>query len=398
MTDDPFHAALSRVDAAMVAGDPDRLDAAMQGFRDVPTVRTTRAALLLAFDLVGRMLEASRTREPAAFGEVRLTMLAAVARDLVERLVTDVGGDRREFVQNGINRALARVRLKERGIDAPIPRPHRPLDHDEAAELLDPFFRSVEAEIEEDPYAHLPLVWKVLLHPVTPFDTLFAQWLERLDRDGIGTGDNLPSIRRAMALSALAENRKQRVNGETVKDALLPQLRDTHPMVAACAARYLGVVYSDPGFFVTRGTPPGLSEVLGVIASLPGLRRPVAGGFLMGYSDYADPFYQLKSDPALDGCDVDDWVLEVLADNAAEPYLPGTQAFWFQIHESYCTDIPFITRLIDAGHLDVALMTATEIGARVDGMRDVLERLATCGEPETEMQASQFLTRVWSDG
>lgn len=92
-----------------------------------------------------------------------------------------------------------------------------------------------------------------------------------------------------------------------------------------------------------------------------------------------------------EGFDFDGWVLDVFSQNGDEPYLPSAQSFWFHIHEMYCEDPAFVMRMIDAGHLLEAMMTATEMHQAVEGMRPVLVRLAGMEVAEVSGRAQHWL-------
>lgn len=139
------------------------------------------------------------------------------------------------------------------------------------------------------------------------------------------------------------------------------------------------------------GTPLPLKDILLRVASLPINRRAVAGGFMENFS-----FRSLREKPLMEGFDVEDWVLDVFAQVTPEPYLPSAQSFWFHVHEAFCTDPAFVGRMIDAGHLWEALMTATEIQDRVDGMEPILKRLAACDEPSIATSAKLCLERHYT--
>ncbi len=310
-------------------------------------------------------------------------------------LFVDERADSRDFLQRGVDRTRALgPELWSGGPEAPIPLPNIPLDPEEAATLIAAYLDHLEAQLDQDPLAHIHLCWDVLKCPAPPFDTVFTRWLEGVDlRRGT---DDLTAIHRAMALSVLAQRGQQRMSWQNVETYLLPQLRDPHPLVAAAAAKFLGMLYDDPEEMINSGKPLPLSEMLEQIAALPKHRRAVAGGFVDGLIEGSLP--DIGKLAALEGFDLDAWVMAVLSEKLHEPYLPSAQSFWFHVHEGYCFDPSFVSRMIDAGHLWEAMMTATEMHCRVEGMADVLERLVAMEEEGVSGPARRWLDLHYSEG
>ena len=121
----------------------------------------------------------------------------------------------------------------------------------------------------------------------------------------------------------------------------------------------------------------------------------MAGGFVDGLIEGS--LLDMGKLPDLEGFDLEAWVMAVLAEKLHEPFLPSAQSFWFHVHEGYCFDPAFVSRMIEAGHLWEAMMTATEMHCRVDGMAEVLERLVAMGEDGVSGPAQQWLDLHYSD-
>lgn len=312
---------------------------------------------------------------------------------LIEATFTDDAARNRDFMQSSVDRYLA-YGLRH-GDDPPRPAPPRvyaPLDVQEAKALAAPYLAMLEEAIAEQPYSHLKLAWEVFRRPVMPFDQVFEQWLEDLDARGVSTGDSLPALRTAQALSALAQEGRQHLHWETVEAEVLPKLEDPHPMVAACAGRFIGMLMSQGGERIVRSTPPALSDFLASLTQVQNCRRAVAGGFVQGF----DGFGELAAEAGED-FDLDAWVLAILDHPLKEPYVPGAQAFWFYVHEHFARRPDFIAGLIDAGHEWIALMCATEL-EYVEGMAPVLERLAASEHEGIAKSAGLCLVRGYKDG
>ncbi|GAB5449655.1 hypothetical protein [Gymnodinialimonas sp.] len=306
---------------------------------------------------------------------------------LIEETFTDEGARHRSFMQTSVNRF--HVYGLHHGEDTPRPAPphvHMPLDEEEAHALAAPYLAMLEEGIAKQPYSHLKLAWNALRRPVTPFDAVFERWLADIDARGLGSGNSLPALRTAMALSTLAREGRQHLHWDTVKAEVLPKLEDPHPMVAANAGAFIGMLMGHGAERIVRSTPPPLREFLDVLANVKGCRRAVAGGFVEAF----DGFTEVQRE-AGEGFDLDAWVLAILAHPTPEPYVPGTQAFWFPVHEFYWRDVAFMHRLLDAGNDWVAYMCATE-GAELELVRPILDRIAA-GQTELAQAARDFIRR-----
>lgn len=319
------------------------------------------------------------------------------ATRVLDNIVHDTGAGNRWYVQSSLTRTIALGRTPQAGAPtAPVPLVHIPLHEDEARDLVRPYLQWIEGHIEAAPFVHLKLCWNVKSNPQTPFDRIFDAWLKDIDARGIGTGDSHSAVERAFALAALAEKARQRMTWAQCTSEVLPQLLDPHPMVAACAARFLGVLYSEPETLFNSAPKP-LAWVLNLLADIEVNRRAVAGGFLRGLDvESIDPFEAMRADPQLVGFDIDAWALAIFADTTPEPYLPGTQAFWFYVHEAFCARPDFIDRLIDLNHPWEALMCATEPTEAVDGMQPVLKRLVGLNLEGVSPAARGCLTRLYT--
>lgn len=307
--------------------------------------------------------------------------------ELIEATFSDAGARHRSFMQSSVDRFHAYG--LHHGEHTPKPAPphvHVPLDEEEAYALAAPYFAMLEEKIADQPYSHLKLAWNALRRPVTPFDAVFEQWLADIDARGLGTGNSLPALRTAMALSALAREGQQHLHWDTVEAEVLPKLEDPHPMVAANAGAFLGMLMRQGAERILRSTPPPLLELLAYLTRIKGCRRAAAGGFVEGFGG----FTELQREAGED-FNLDDWVMAILAHPMGEPYVPGAQAFWFPVHEYYWRDVDFMHRLLDAGCDWVAYMCATE-GAELALVRPILDRIAA-GKTELAESARDFIAR-----
>ena len=131
-------------------------------------------------------------------------------------------------------------------------------------------------------------------------------------------------------------------------------------------------------------------RILLQIAGLPRYRRVAAGGFLCGIDAMdPDPFAEL--DRIAPQLDTPAWVMAVLEDRQDEPYIPGSQMFWFYLHEHYDRDPEMVLRFVEAGHLDVAWMCITENTPPAPGMEVPLRRIAEGADADFAAHAKKLL-------
>ncbi|MEJ6390929.1 hypothetical protein [Gymnodinialimonas ulvae] len=388
-----FRAALDVLDAQREADTPDG-DVVVEA---LATLKPNRTALLSRDDLT-RMFAAcywaldrfaeARTAEPQTPG----WRAHWICIGLIEATVTDDAAGYRAATQSGVNRYLALGFDRGGKPPEPVkPVPHVPMDLEEATGLVAPYLARLEAEIAEKPYSHLKLAWDVFRRPVAPFDVVFEHWLADLDARGVGTGDSLPALREAQALEKIAQEGRQVVGWQTCEDVLLPKLEHPHPMVAGCAGKLVGSLYTPDMDRFGNTTPWPLTKMMDHLTHVQGCRRAVAGGFVVAF----DEMPYLVEDLG-DAFDLDAWVMEILAHPLGEPYVPGAQAFWFHVHEYYWRDVDFMFGLLDAGHDWIAYMCATE-GAELALVRPVLDRIVA-GETELAEAARTFIARKEKSG
>jgi len=395
MTVERFRAALHQLTELLAtpAPLPEEVGPALQELSAARPAEIEASELRQIFALCYQVMGLGPTPVPKSLLQHgRFPLHGWAAQSLLMSIFTDEGVRHRDFVQSTLTRSLALGQSVPEGAPtAPVPVPHIPLSTEEAAELAQPYLARVAAQRSEDPNAHVIFAWSVKECPVRPFDGVVNAWLRGLDPEGHAALD------RAFALATLAKERRQKLTWQNCVDQLLPQLSDPSVIVAACAARYLGTLYSDPSKGFVRSRPAPLEDVLDQIASLEPHRRAVAGGVLQGLApDFDGPFDVLKRRVAESGYDIDDWVLRVLDGAPNEPSFSGAQAFWFYVHEAYCMAPDFILRMIEAGHHWEAMMCATEVHAPVEGIEPVLRRLAALPDPEVSAGAKEWLSLHYS--
>lgn len=391
-----FRNSIDEIDALLDRSDPDgaSLLAAMRDLaKSIPTLPTAdqiRSLFRVSYAVAGLGPHPA----PEGLDEQTRERLSWAVAECLEPLFYDKRGDHRSYVNNSINRSHAMRKVYQGGPKERLPHKHIPLDFSEAQDLARPYLADKETYMAEQPYAHLGLCWKVMDHPLPPFDRVFEAWVRDIDARGLGLGDSHRALWQAFALSNLAREGRQHVSAKSCREDLLPQLEDPNQMVAGCAGRFIGMLYERRDELFNGSPPMSLTQMLDHLAALPGPRRAAAGGFLGGYADTDDPFRLLQDDKDLGDYDLDDWVLRVLDDNQGEAYYPGAQAFWFPVHEHYWNRPDFTNRLIDAGHIWVAYMCATENPSPESGMEPVLERLAASDHSDIADAARRCLARL----
>ncbi len=390
-------AALDRIDALLCADPPDG-KGLCRAFDDLLSGRGTNfsaAQLRRLFACCNSGLGFGPDPVSSRLDAASAKALGWRARPLLEGLFHDEFAENRRHALRTVLRSLALGRPEEGGDLVIAPLPHVALEVGEARDLARPYLADLERQLAEDPYAHAAIIWKVRTAPVPPFDRVFDDWLQDIDRRGLGPGDSHAGLDRAIGLAMLAKAGQQRMRWAQCEAELLPQLEASNLMVAGAAARFLGVLLREAELLL-QSAPPPLPRILDHIAALPRGRRIVAGGFLQGFDDGdGDPFGVLRQHQELSGYDIDGWVLRVFSLKEAEPYLPSATSFWFHVHEGYAAAPDFVLRLIDAGHVWEAFMCATEAPERVPGMEAVLRSLAALPDAAIAQRARNALDRVF---
>lgn len=395
-----FRDRVDEIDALLGRSDLDgaSLLAALRGLsQSIPTHPTAdqiRSLFRVCYAVAGFGGHAA----PAGLDDQTRERIGWSVAECLEPLFYDKNGDHRRYVNKSVNRSRALQTEYPGGPTERSPHLHIPLDFSEAQELAHPYLADLETVIDAQSYAHLALCWKVMEHPLPPFDRVFEAWVKDLDVRGLGLGDSHRALWQAYALSSLAREGRQRVSAKDCRDTLMPQMEDPNQMVAGCAGRFIGMLYESPDQMFNGPPPLTLPQMLDHLADLSGPRRAAAGGFLCGFADIEDPFHKLQGDPDLCDYDLDEWVLRILADNHDEAFYPGAQAFWFPVHEHYWNRPDFANCMIDAGHLWVAYMCATENPSAESGMEPVLNRLAGSDHADIAEGARRCLARLRPSG
>ena len=363
--------------AAALDESPNRYDRIVAAFRRMPTLAPPMAPdnLAHAFQLAYRVLglpeggAAMNLVQGATSWEAK--HLIACALHLVERALHDdscLYAGRAGTVQG-----------------------YAGLDPATARQLLAPYLAHTAAMVEREPTAHFELGWRAIRAGRKPFAGVVLDWIAALDGRGIG----MPGTRSALAdADTLDRDPPLDTFGEE-GPFLIDLLADPHVLRVSAAARRLGTFYGASGEEGDRAAP-SLVAILQHLAALPRYRSSACGAFVAGFVELGG-LEELFGDARLPAdFDREAFVLDAFALGGREPYLPNAQSFWFYVHEHYDFDGPFVGRLIDAGHLYVALMCATEQNQKVEGMQSVLERLTRSDDPWIAAQAAHHLRAFYS--
>jgi len=394
--DGSFDAALVGLEEA-VAERPLRYERLRRAFHEVVVPSDVSASQLeRLYDACYRLLGLGESGEAGLLGsdlyEWEAGHIAACARSAIERTFFDPDAPTRQWV--------ARMQEDFRNRGEPIPDglgegnlpPELaiPFDEETARRHATPFLGIFEAALARDPTIHFKLCWEVANSGYPVFREIFRNWLEELERKGIGVRGTPAAIRAASDLLRRTEQGEFLSYAEC-RSQVMPLVENPHPMIAAGAARYLGAHYA-AGAFAGEAEAPSLERTLLWLRDDPRLAATLCGAFVNGYDQDLGGLSALEGSEELvsAGFDLDDWTLTALS-RQEERYLPNAQALWFYVHERYCADPAYVTRLIEAGLAWVALMCATELPGPVEGMQAVLERLSAINDPQVSLPARRHL-------
>ena len=325
----------------------------------------------------------------------QLQHLQACARDWIETTLYDRNANIRASIEKRTARFIERGKPLPAAFqrsDLP-PRLTLPWSVEEAAARIRPFLDHHEGALQAYPLCHITLAWHVAIEGYPVFRAVIGAWLDELDTRRLG----LPGTREALS-TALSLHQGNDTFGHwpDCASGLMPLLDAAHPLLAAGAARRLGELYAEDAFAGVSAAPP-LATLLHALLANPHNIAIRCGGFVCGYDDSCMGLSALSGIKEPDGTafDLDAWVLDIYRVGPDEPYLPNAQSLWFYVHEHYCADPAFITRLIDLGEAWVALMCATELNEPVEGMEAVLTRLARPADETIAVPARHHLARVY---
>lgn len=355
----------------------------------------------LLFDCCHRLLDFTGNglskRMRSGISESQAGHLQACAGEMIEHAMYDPNANSRAWIQeriawhNANNREVPKDYLNA---DLP-PALYVPWDLETAKSKISPLLRCWENQLPANPTAHFNLCWKVLHDGYPVFRTIVSDWMQDLERRGLGLPRTVQAFAKADELLKLA-NAAKPIGWTDCERDVLPLLRDPHPMIAAGAARYLGALYDEPDFTQSDGTAP-LVAILDKLSSLEKHSAIASGAFICGFDSDCAGLHTLASHSGIAEAkfDIDKWILDIVSNDDFEPYLPNAQPLWFYIHEHYDTKPDMVAKLIGIGRPWIAMMCATEIRGRVDGMQPILERLANDPDPEISEACRYHLSKYY---
>ena len=182
----------------------------------------------------------------------------------------------------------------------------------------------------------------------------FRAWLERV------------SDSPATTLAATIAYCDGRIDWESDGLSLLGCLDHADDLVRAYAARALGRR--------AEADTPALPRLVAMLTEKEIERPGIAGPFFSNwYSGWGGEDFARDA-----GVDVEEWICTILARRKGpEPdTLPCSNGIDFFAHEIFGGRPEFVRRLIDLGHHELAVETATEVDERIDGMEPLLVELA----------------------
>jgi hypothetical protein len=392
----PIRDVLSTMEAAL-ARRPADYDALIGAFRDLKVpADVTSSDLTRLFAACYRLLNIEAGGSPAdlksGMSEWQVSHLTACAHERIEKSMYDREASTRAWI------ARSKARFQERGEPAPKglgdqlpPRLNIPWDAETANARVRGYLAFYEGQLREQPTCHFKLCWHALRDGYPVFQEVIDNWLQDLAARRLGMPQTAEIFPTALELYDKAQAATEIPWAECEND-VMPLLDHPHKMLAAGAARYLGSLYG-AGCFDEDQQAPKLVTMLETLRHHPHHRVAVCGGFVCGFDIMVEGLSALDSEDELtaNGFDLDQWVIDVLAAEKHEDYLPNAQSFWFYVHEYYAANPEFAMRLIEVDRAWIAMMCATEIDEEVVGMRPVLERLAADPDPQIATPAQRHL-------
>ncbi|MGE3244775.1 MAG: hypothetical protein AB7J19_00465, partial [Beijerinckiaceae bacterium] len=266
-----------------------------------------------------------------------------------EEVINDILFDRNASTRKWIAESIAGFHRRGQPLPEGLGDDHLPPEVDipwsraQAETHIRPFLHHYESGLKSVPTAHVGLCWNVFRDGHAVFQGIFEDWLKDLDRRKLGQRGTLQAIRKAFELGKMADRGLSMSWAECEAD-ILPLLDHDHPLIVSHAARVLGSLYSgdtpdeemDLPIDLLRDGPP-LVDILDKLRTHKNFPYAACGGFINGFDSDLSGLYSLDNDERLKqvGFDLDGWIFDVLKADFYEPYLPGSQAFWFYLHEHY---------------------------------------------------------------
>lgn len=278
-----------------------------------------------------------------------------------------------------------------------------PFTTTEVYNALLPYFNFTTHELTKTlyPYVHLTIVWDVLQKSQKPIKKAFTKWFKVLEEKQLVEPHFDENMAQAIEWNIIAEKNDLTTITKKDFDQWIVCLDHPNPVLRGVAAKCIGGAYEyweyeDDEFQAHKHIP--ITDMLEILYQKQVVGKNVVGGFIAGYC--ADrTLIDLEEHEVLvaQKFDVKAWVLKTIIDSPEEePYIPGSQAFWFFVHEYLDYDPESVHTLIDGKRYWLAMMCATEsIKYSYQKMKPVLERLIKEAPQETanetQRQVNLFL-------
>jgi hypothetical protein len=252
----------------------------------------------------------------------------------------------------------------------------------EAYVALSPYFNWMEKQLIINLDTHLTVVWNVLQKAKEPIKKAFIKWFKLLEEKQLVEPHFGENVAQAIDLYEFNDT-AEFISTITKKDfdQWIILLDHPSPVLRGVAARCIGSVYTDwqdedDEFQGHKYIP--ITDMLEMLYQKQVAGKNVVGGFIHGCD--SDDIKKLEKHKILvaQQFDVKAWVLKTAIDSPeTEPYTPGSQAFWFYVHEYLDYDPESVHKLIDGKRYWLAMMCATESldCGSYKVMQPVLERL-----------------------
>lgn len=239
-------------------------------------------------------------------------------------------------------------------------------DATELNNALQPYFLWMEKQLIHNPYSHFPIVWNVFQFSKKPVLQSFIQWFSVLEKKQVVATNFSNHIYEAIHWEQFF-NTSNFIEKTTKQDfdQWLVLLDNANPVLRGIAAKCIGAVYTDwqdeeDAFKAHQHIT--ITDMLQLLYQKQVAGKNVVGGFINGCC--IDGCLKNLEEHALlvaQNFDVKSWLLKTAIDSPEfEPYIPGSQAFWFYLHEYFDWDAAACHQLIDGKRYWLALMCATE--------------------------------------
>jgi len=239
-----------------------------------------------------------------------------------------------------------------------------PWNQEETNTVFSPYFNFLTEKIKENYYHPLKIIWDAYLHGQEPVKKAFSIWLAQMENEKYVEVYFEKNIIQAIELNKFIE--KKGLKAVSKKDFYqwIDLLDHENPILRTNAAKCLGETYLD---FIEPDEFDGHQEI-SLVNMLALLKRKqqegknVLGAFINGVC-YEGHLQQLKNHPNLQNTRfaLDKYLIETAINSTEyEPDTPGSQSFWFYLHEYFDFNPKALHQLLDGKRFWLAMMCATE--------------------------------------